>query len=189
MRNSSNPARHRALTSVFQLHFQSQTTTTKCYSDPSTVTKAPSFSSAKGQYRDKRIISFNILHQGSRGRKCKLLNLIFNCAMLKSIITSTFSCFPASMVATPLTLGVGQQNCSECRLENTGMLVGAKKPDAFVTRKILRLMYKGLFFRKFTVKRYQSQQEEREQKKTEKTNPRHFKDQNLSIMRSICSSI
>lgn len=83
MRNTSSPACCRSLTSVFQLHFQSQITTIKCDSDPSTVTKAPSFSSVKRWYRAKKIISFNISHQGSSRWKYKLLNSIFNCARLK----------------------------------------------------------------------------------------------------------
>lgn len=43
---------------------------------------------------------------------------------------------PASL-SVRLTLEVGQQSCSEHRLENIEMIVGIEKFDAFITRKIL----------------------------------------------------
>lgn len=72
------------------------------------------------------------IEQKSRSRKQqkRLRHRLLN-------LTSAFPCFPACVMASPLSLRVGQQNCSEHRLKNIGMIVEIKKFDAFITRKIL----------------------------------------------------
>lgn len=164
MRNSSSPARHRALTSVFQLHFQSQTTT-KCDSDSSTVTKAPSFSSVKGWYRAKKIISFNVSHQGSSRRKYKLLlNLLTLGRDSRTVLNAGLKIQEWLLGSKSLMLLSWGIYYDECR--------GASSLEIYC-HKVPVLVRKGT----------------KEDRKNEPKMWVHFKDQNLSIMRSICPSI